>query len=336
MAKANLRPFLGQAGPCLGRCRCRCQPRVRARPKRLWGRLFSAGEPQGCCHGSPPPRVPAPKHSWQRARGPWALFLLLTCRTSHSSIHLSKASGAGAAHPSLPPPQTHRHRAPTRHLRFARENHSSARKSQAAKGGASVRPGRHGRGNPSSTDALFIRRFSIPRLGGEARPSSSSSSSSPTPTRGDTGARSLPHPWFKPCVLRWDFTWRTAASLLRTKPRELYSDTRELLAREEEHGGRLPAAGHKKVAGWSLRHRERRMRCSFLGRKRDWSLRPGWFAAESVWSEPKKTSTRTSTHRHHAQRCILTSPAFCFLAFTIISQAFKHELNLPHTNLSSL
>lgn len=36
--------------------------------------------------------------------------------------------------------------------------------------------GRHGRGNPSSTDALFIRCFSIPR-GGEAPPSSSSTPS---------------------------------------------------------------------------------------------------------------------------------------------------------------
>lgn len=63
-------------------------PGLCARRGRLWGRLFSrhpAGEPQGCCQGSPPPQVPAPKHSWSQARGPWTLFLLLTCRTSHSS-----------------------------------------------------------------------------------------------------------------------------------------------------------------------------------------------------------------------------------------------------------
>lgn len=81
-------------------------------------------------------------------------------------IHRSPHAAAGSRCSS----GTHRHRArgraPTRHLRFARENHSSACKSPSCKGGPSVRPGRHGRGNPSSTDALFIRRFSIPRVGG--------------------------------------------------------------------------------------------------------------------------------------------------------------------------
>lgn len=123
---------------------------------------------------------------------------------------------------------------------------------------------------PPQMPYLFAALASRVWGGGEARPSSPS----PTPSWGDTGARSFP-PILTLTFGVGIFTWRTAASLLRTKPRELYSDTRELLAREEEHAGRLPAAGDKKAAGWSLRHRERWMRCSFLGRKRDWSLRPG-------------------------------------------------------------
>lgn len=61
--------------------------------------------------------------------------------------------------PNPPPPNPGRW--PTWHLRFARENHPSACESQAARGTRLRDHGRHGRGNPSSTDALFIRRFSI-------------------------------------------------------------------------------------------------------------------------------------------------------------------------------
>lgn len=156
-------------------------------------------------------------------------------------IHLSKASCSEALaqriHRSPPAAAgsrcssgTHRHRArgraPTRHLRFARENHSSACKSPSCKGGPSVRPGRHGRGNPSSTDALFIRRFSIPRVGGGAGGGRLARPPPPRPRAGETPELCL-SPILTPAFCVGIFTWRTAASLLRTKPRELYSDTRE-------------------------------------------------------------------------------------------------------------
>lgn len=76
------------------------------------------------------------------------------------------------------------------------------------------------------------------------------------PPRPPSWGATIALPGFNPYVLRRYFTWQMAASLLRTKPRELYSDTREL-AHEEAHAERLPAAGDKKVAGWRLRHQKR-------------------------------------------------------------------------------
>lgn len=184
---------------------------------------------------------------------------------------------------------------------------------------------------PPQMPYLFAALASRVWGGGEARPSSPS----PTPSWGDTGARSFP-PILTLTFGVGIFTWRTAASLLRTKPRELYSDTRELLAREEEHAGRLPAAGDKKAAGWSLRHRERWMRCSFLGRKRDSEPQTRMICSRVSLKRTQKNEHAYIHAQAHAQRCILTSPAFCFLDFAIISQVFKYELHLPHTNLSSL
>lgn len=76
------------------------------------------------------------------------------------------------------------------------------------------------------------------------------------PPRPPSWGATVALPSFNPYILGWYFTWQMAASLLRTKPRELYSDTREL-AREEAHAEWPPAAGDKKVAGWRLRHRKR-------------------------------------------------------------------------------
>lgn len=65
------------------------------------------------------------------------------------------------------------------------------------------------------------------------------------PSWGDTGAL----PSFNPCILGWYFTWQMAASLLRTKPRELYSDTRELAREETQLSGCLQLATKRLHAG---------------------------------------------------------------------------------------
>lgn len=242
MPQANLRPFSGKARPFPVRA-----PGLRARKEkrgRLWERLSSrhpAGEPKGSCHrlGCQPQTQPMasrrPVSAIPAANVPHCPLL----RSSEAScsgalpqrIHRSRPAAAGSRRSA----RTHRHREPTRHLRFARQNHSSACKSQAARGEPSVRPGRHGRGNPSSTDALFIRRFSIPAVGGRlARPPP------PRPRAGET-----PELFLSPPLI---LTLRFCVGILpgerphassEQKPRELYSDTRELLAREEAHAGRL-------------------------------------------------------------------------------------------------
>lgn len=275
---------------------CPCPWAVRsARRRRLWGRraprllsrlrtasvepqtqLIASQRPLGAVPAANVPHFP----------------LLRPCRASCSGALAQRIPRS--APPAAPPGPTGTAPRPRTHtaLTVRTRKPSLSLQIPSRTGEPSVRAGRHGRGNPSSTDALFIRRFSIPGVG-----RGGGSPVLPLPELGRHRSSLFP-PILTLTFCVGIFTWRTAASLLRTKPRELYSDTRELLAREEAHAGRLPAAGDKKAAGWSLRHRERWMRCSFLGRKRDWSLRPGWFAAESVWSEPKKTSTRTSAHRH--------------------------------------
>lgn len=302
----------------------------RVRRRRLFSR-YPAGESQrllprlSAALGAKPPDAA----DFNKRRGPWALFLGLTRPISRSS-DWPKATLAGSRWriaAAVPFPRRPRPAGPAAPAVPARRKPTPAEPAAAFTNMAlTVREkkpflglqipscegdrlgdgGRHGRGNPSSTDALFIRRFSIPRRAGGER----FAHPRPPPRPPSWGATTA-LPTFNPDVLGWCFTWQTAASLLRTKPWELYSDTREL-ARQEAHAERLPAAGDKKVAGWRLRHRKRWTRCSFLAWKKDWSLRPGWYAAESVWSEPKKPRKRTSTHKHHARRWILTSPAFFF------------------------
>lgn len=151
MPKANLGPFSWKARPFLGPCRCRvpCQPPrapgLCARRGRLWGRLFSlhpTGEPEGLLSRLSTASSASPKTQLIASRRP--LSTIPAANVPHFPLIQGELQrGAGAAHPSLPPPaaagsrcsaRTHRYRAPTRHLRFARENHSSACKSQAARG----------------------------------------------------------------------------------------------------------------------------------------------------------------------------------------------------------
>lgn len=144
------------AAPCPWVCVRREKRRARRRTlwRRLWGRLFSRHPrrraqrllPRLSTASGASPRTQLiaserPLSTIPAANVPhFPLIHLSTASCSEAAaqrihrIHRSPPAAAGSRCSS----RTHRHRArgraPTRHLRFARENHSSACKSQAARG----------------------------------------------------------------------------------------------------------------------------------------------------------------------------------------------------------
>lgn len=135
------------------------------------------------------------------------MSLLLTCRTSHSSARARRAAARrwrSASIAPLPPPgPTGTAPRPRTHtaLTVRTRKPSLSLQIPSCTGEPSVRVGRHGRGNPSSTDALFIRRFSIPGVG---RGGGSPVLPLPDPELGRHRSSLFP-PYFNPYVWRWDF-----------------------------------------------------------------------------------------------------------------------------------